>query len=432
MTNKEKLDRYMNRNIKLYPAYLSLTWDILFIWTINTMFFTQVKGLTYSQAVSLESILTLFSCIFCLFVVKFMKKVTPIKAMRGASLSALGFLLVTIFATNYFHLVIAQAFLGFTYACGLIKSNFVITQSLNAVNRDKEYQKVYGKGLSGYYVLEAICCIASTYIFDYNPYLVYWLSAGVVLFTFIYSFLFTEPTKYQEKNVQLKNVNKKTKEVKTSFKKQTLSFVIMLVIFAFFVRATLGIASSGFRILLQEIISLGKLPLWAFGYIFAGMRIVISLSTKYQFKYDLRYGVKCVIAFISFAILTFALNGLVFMYLPITAFTIVLMIIISYVQNSLRAPLNIFVNNYIKNCVPESKGETIFALRAMMEYLGHSVGALLFSQLLGINNNYGLANFLFISIMSIPLIIVTILFIKMLIKVYATKRTIIKKEYVED
>lgn len=202
--------------------------------------------------------------------------------------------------------------------------------------------------------------------------------------------------------------------------------------FAFVIRATLGIAGANFRIFLQEVINVGKLPLWAFGYIFAGMRISISLSTKYQFKYDLRYGVKCVIAFVTFAILTYLFNGLIFLNMPINAFSIVLIIIFSYIQNSLRAPLNIFINNYIKNCVPASKTETIFALRAMMEYLGHSVGALIFSQLIGINNNYGSAVLLFISITIIPLIVITTLFVRMLVKVYASKRTIIKKEYVED
>lgn len=431
MTNKEKLDRYMNRNIKIFPSYLSLTWDILFIWSISTMFYTQVKGLSYSQAVSLESILTLFSCVFCLFVIKFMKKVTPIKTMRLATLSALMYVLFLIFSKNYTQLVIAQAFLGFTYACGLIKSNFIITQSLSVVGRDKEYQKVYGKGLSGFYILEAICCIASSYIFEYNPYLVYWLAAGIILFTFIYSFLFVEPTKYQEKNVEIK-ANKKTTNSKMKTSKSVISFIVVLIIFAFIARATLGIASGNFRIFLQEMINMDKLPLWAFGYIFAGMRISIALSTKYQFKYDLRYGVKCVIAFISLAILTFLLNGLIFLNMKINTFAIALIIIFSYIQNSLRAPLNIFVNNYIKNCIPESKTETIFALRAMMEYLGHSLGALLLSQLININNNYGLANLLFVSIISIPLIISTIVFIRMLIKVYANKHTVIRKEYVED
>ncbi|MBR1988357.1 MAG: MFS transporter [Clostridia bacterium] len=432
MTNKEKLERYMNRNIKLYPTYLAITWDILFIWTINTMYYTQVKGLTYSQAVSLESVLTLFSCVLCLFVVKFMKKVTPIKSLRIASTSALVFLLMQIFATSYIHLVIAQAFLGFSFAITMIKSNFILTHSLNAVNRDKEYQKVYGKGLSRYYVLEAICCIASSYIFDFNPDMVYWCASMIVCFAILYSFFFVEPNKYQEKNVEIDARKTSTKKQKGSMNKQILIFVIMLIVFAFILRATLGIASSNFRIFLQEMVNRDKLPLWAFGYIFAGMRILISFSTKYQFKYDLRYGVRCVLVFVSIALLTFLINSLIFLNLPMNMFTIFAIILFSYIQNSLRAPLNIFINNYIKNCVNESKRETIFALRGMMEYLGHSAGALLFSQLIGINNNYGTANLLFVSIIAVPLLIVTFIFVRMLIKVYANKNTIVKKEYVED
>ena len=46
MTNEEHKEYYMNRNIKLSPSLIALTWDVIFVWTISTLYFTTVKGIS--------------------------------------------------------------------------------------------------------------------------------------------------------------------------------------------------------------------------------------------------------------------------------------------------------------------------------------------------------------------------------------------------
>ena len=58
--NSEKMESYAKRNVKLGPSLVALTWDVIFVWTISTLYFTQVKNLTNSQVVWLDSILMLF------------------------------------------------------------------------------------------------------------------------------------------------------------------------------------------------------------------------------------------------------------------------------------------------------------------------------------------------------------------------------------
>ena len=62
----EKTLKSVDRNIKILPSYLALTWDIIFVWTISTMFFSTQKGLSYSQIISLDSILMIIGCIRCI------------------------------------------------------------------------------------------------------------------------------------------------------------------------------------------------------------------------------------------------------------------------------------------------------------------------------------------------------------------------------
>ena len=94
MTNEERKEYYMNRNVKLYPLYLSITWDVLFVWTMLSLFYTQVKGLSYSQAILLDSVQTLVACAICIPITKWFTKMKPVRASRIGNLGYIGFLLL--------------------------------------------------------------------------------------------------------------------------------------------------------------------------------------------------------------------------------------------------------------------------------------------------------------------------------------------------
>ena len=182
MTNEERKNYYMNRNIKLYPTFLALTWDVIFVWTISTMFFTNQKGLTFSEVVMLDSFLTLFGCFFCLIAPKIFPKLSPMNTTRIGLLGYIAYLLLCMLGNNYFVFIIAQAFLAFGYALGAVKGNLIITEPLSMVKRDKDYQRVYGKGLSFYYALEAVGAILITYVYNWQPYAAYIISICLVVF----------------------------------------------------------------------------------------------------------------------------------------------------------------------------------------------------------------------------------------------------------
>lgn len=436
MTNEERKIHYMKRNVKMYPALCALTWEVFFVWTISTMFYTQVKGLTYSQTASLDSVLMLTSCICCYLVLKFFKKVTPINSMRISLVGYLAFVLICIFGQGYIMMMLANICLGIGYAAGMTKGNFVITEPLSILKRDNEYSKIYGKGLSIYYIAEAICSVAATYLFSWNPYASYWFAAAIIVFALLYSLLYKEPSKFQDSNVEIDNTKPKDK-VKTKSKKFSLKsislFVVYIVIFSFMFRGVLGVTSSMFRIYLQEATGTGIIPVWLFGYIYAISRLCVALSTKFQFKFNLKFGVRTLILFYVLTIIGFVANGLMYILLPLNIGTVIITILLSFILSALRAPGNIFLNNYTQICTRKNNVENVYAYKSIAEYLGHSVGALLISFALNITcGNYGMSMLIFIGIMAVPFAISLFLFIRELCKKYAQKYTIIKEEYTED
>ena len=100
---------------------------------------------------------------------------------------------------------------------------------------------------------------------------------------------------------------------------------------------------------------------------------------------------------------------------------------------ALRAPNQIFVNNYMQVCIAPKNIEKAYSIRTMVEYCGYASLNAVYSLLVGLfMNNYGWTSITFIAISFPPLVIALALFVRALVKKYAQKYTIIKEEYVND
>jgi MFS family permease len=173
--------------------------------------------------------------------------------------------------------------------------------------------------------------------------------------------------------------------------------------------------------------------LWLFGYLFAIARLVSAILSKYQFKFNLKFGVKSLIIINVLMIFTFLGRGLLALYNPTSIPIMIIIIVLSCVNCALRMPNQIFINNYMQVCVPKRNIEKAYAIRTMIEYLGYAVISALFAGLLtAFNDNWGLTNIVYIGIIGLPLIVSLIVFIRALIKKHAQKFTVIKDEYTKD
>lgn len=438
MTNEERKEFYMNRNIKLSPSIIALTWDVIFIWTISTLYFTAVKGISNSQVITLDSILMLCGCLFCVPIGRIFQNISPTNSTRIGLLGYAAYLLICIVSPkgNFFVLMLAQPFLAFGYAVMSVKTNSILLNSLNVVKRDKDYQRIYGKGLSLYYIIESVGAIAITYVYNWKPSMVFVFSLGIVIIAEVLTMFVKEPKKFMDKNVDLNSKVETEKIVKKpdSFLKiLKSSFFILLLLYAFFMRGILSITTSAFKIYLNELIAGQTIPLWSYGYIYAGSRIFNAIASKFQFKFNLKFGVRSLILFCVLIVVSFILSGVLYLINPTNIISIVIIIALSYIMCCIRIPNQIFVNNYLQVCTSRKNIEKAYSIRTMVEYLGYAIISSVYAALLaGFNDNYGLTNLVYIAIFGIPLLVSMVLFIKALIKKHAQKFTIIKDEYTKD
>lgn len=432
--NEQSKYNYLNRNIKLYPMYGAFIWDLFFVWTIMTLFLTNVKGLSNSQVVLLDSIQMGISFLLCIPISKLCHKLSSVVASRIAQISYALFLIITMLGETYAVFVVARILLAIGYILNSVKGEQILNLSLLQVNRRNDYGKISGKSFSNYYLFDAIGAVVITMIYGWNPYACFIISLVVVVFSILYSFLFKTPEKFMATNVDIKQpINTKQKKSDGYFKILSSGFVISLLLFLVIMRGALSISSNAAKIFLQMWTDSSKIPLWSFGVIYGIMKVCTALSSKYQFKYDLKFGVRSLIIFATFAILTPLTNGVVSLLYPNSYIGFVIVILSTFIQATLWIPCNIFVTNYIQVCMPQKNIEKLYTLKTMSGHLGYAIGSLIFSALMkGFNDSYALANIFYILILAIPLIISTLIFIRLLIKKYASKYTVIRPEYTED
>lgn len=436
--NEDRKNYYMNRNIKIYPFYLAFSWDVIFVWTIIILFYTNVKGLSYSQAIFLDSLLYISAFALSVPVSKLVAKIKPILASQIANLFVILFLILVMFGTHYFVFIIAEVCCSIFMIISNIKNSIILSDTLRVVKRDKEYNRIYGGGIGIYYFVDAICSIFATYIYQYNPYICFIAAIGVMILVELLSLLLKEPSKFVDSNVDLKAIKveeklTKTQVTKKSKKKFWSAFLISMLAYCLFFRGIASIDSSVLKVYLQELTNNSIIPLWSFGILYAGYRLSNSLASKFQFKYELKFGVRSLIIFCSIGILALLGTGLIYLYAPINLVTIIITLALFYLFSSIRPANHVFIMNYIQVCLPQKDLEKGYNYKNMAEYLGYGVCSSLYALLMSVfNDNFAYSNLVYVAILAVPLIISLIFFIRSLVKKYASKYTVIKKEYVED
>lgn len=434
MNNEERMQKYVNRNVRLFPTLLATTWDVIFVWTISTMFFSTQKGLSYSEIIALDSILMLAGCILCIPVNRLFQNVRPIRCTQIGTLGYGIYLLLCIFGTHYFTFMVATVFLAFGYALNGVKANKVLTESLDVLKKNKDYERIYGKGLGLFQAIEAIGAVIVTYIYSWNPYMAYWISFGVVVLTELYTLFFVDPKKFQDSNVAIDSTVKKRKPRGPDgyFKIMASGFFVALLLFMFMMRGTLSITGSAFKIYLQQLVDGNIIPISLFGVLYAGYKLSVAISSRYQFKFNLKFGVRSLIIFVVLSLITFVANGIMYIFNPTSIVTIVVIVISTLLQGTIITPCRIFINNYMQVCMPKRNIDRAYSIRITVEYLGYALISSLYALLLGVfGDNYGMTNIVYIASMAIPMIISLIVFVRALCRQYAKKYTIIKSEYTD-
>ena len=219
METKEEKQKMRKRNMKLFPIYKMLSWDLLFFYTINFLFLTQVKNISAAEVVLTDSFYALFVMILQIpinIIIAFLGKK---KSLVLGNFTLVVYITIVIFSRNIYDLILANfiSALGYgikeTVQVALLKESIPPSKYKNQI-----FSKINSKGATGYYVLNMISQIVAGYLFTINGYVPMICTLVILIIATLISTQFIEPNKKAKVNLKETMDMEEIKDIKSGFK----------------------------------------------------------------------------------------------------------------------------------------------------------------------------------------------------------------------
>lgn len=281
---KEEKQRMRKINMKSFPIYKALSWDLLFYYTINFLFLTQIKNISASDVVLTDSFYALFVMILQIpinIIIAFLGKK---KSLVIGNFSLVVYMLIIIFSRNIYDLILANfiSAIGFglkeTVASALLKESIPPSKYKNQI-----FSKLNSKGSTWYYILEMSSKIIAGYLFVINGYLPMICSLIVLIIATIISMGFIEPSKKTKVNFKKTMEVNEIEDIKSGFKFVLKSERLKaLILSAAFICTLLTILENYEVSLLEDI----KLSAVVIGYAGAINSLVNAIASKKENEFN--------------------------------------------------------------------------------------------------------------------------------------------------
>ena len=300
MESKEEKQKMRKINMKLFPIHKMLSWDLLFYYTINFLFLTQIKNISASDVVLTDSIYALFVMILQIPINIMIAFLGKKKSIVIGNLSLVAYMVIIIFSRNIYDLILANfiSAIGFglkdTVQTALLKESVPPSKYKNQI-----FSKLNSKGATGYYIINMLSKIIAGYLFTINGYLPMICSLIVLIISTIISMGFIEPDK--KKNASFKKTMgmDEIKDIKSGFKFVLKSERLKALILSSAFICTLLTILGNYEVNLLEDIKLSAVII---GYAGAINSLVNAIASKKENEFNKMFKNK------SLTILSFILS----------------------------------------------------------------------------------------------------------------------------
>ncbi len=366
------------RNMKLFPTYKKLSWDYLFFYTINFLFLTQVKHINPADVVLIDSFYYLFSMVAQMpatFIIEFLGRKNSI--ILGNILSCI-YMILIIFSNNLFNLIIAEILSGLSFAIKESAEPSLLNESIPPTKYKSEiFAKVNEKGVSNYYIINAISTIIAGILYEVNPYIPICLSLTTLIIVTFLSTLFIEPTP-NNKNKNFKSINH-FKDLEDSFKFVLKSSrVKSLILYSAIMTALFSILSNYQISMLEEL----NVSASFLGFLFAILDIISGVCAKNQEKFHYKFKNRSltVLGLLLVSSCFFSgVFGIIAKLFPILILVIIAFYIIKYFCSGIYYSL---IDKYLSNFTNEEIDTKIFIANNFLRSISSALFGIFASFLL--------------------------------------------------
>lgn len=364
---EKELQRKKENNIKLYPIYKTLSWDLLFYYAIIYLFLTIEKGCSAAQVLKLDAFYILFK--FCMQIpcTLLIQKIGKRKSLIVANLVLAIHILIIMFAIDFNMIIISQILCAFSFIVkGTCETDMLYDSLEHGEKRGVIFAKIDGKATSKYYYIDAISAVLSGFLFVVNHYIPMILCFVILLISLVLSLKFeevhTEKGKMQIKE-EIKNIKFGFKSIWQS--KRLKSLLIFNAIFIGIIKILQNIRNT----ILLEI----GVPEQYFGIIIATFGIILGITAKNQGRIHKKYHNKTLTVISLPFVISFIMVGTILLCNFSKPVTITLVLIFFAIQHAVRGPYYVLIKQYMNNFTNSEKRIKIATVNNLIENIVASI-----------------------------------------------------------
>lgn len=205
---KNNIKKRIEMSNKIYPLFYGLSSDLIFFIAINTLFLTQVKGLTSSEINFMTTIGVLVSLFFYLFSHKIIKRIGNLTSIK---LGTLLILIASVLFTISKHLelfIIAEILYEVSFVFKSVDT-VVLNNNLIYENQSDKFVKIKSKATTIYSIATLITSLLAGFLFSINPYIPMIICIIICLSNFVMAHFIYEIKEDNSKTI--KNTHNKIK-----------------------------------------------------------------------------------------------------------------------------------------------------------------------------------------------------------------------------
>lgn len=369
-------------NLRLYPKYLMLGYDLLFFYGIRVMFLLDVKGITESQ-------ILLAATVYALSMIVMQVPATLLASKIGYKNTAI--------AGNIFNIIWAILMITFDGFAGLALSQFIngVAFALKFVSepnllstsipqaptyqRNEIFSRLDKKGFSRYCIFSAISTVISGFLYNINPYIPIFMCLICVIAATAISFNFYD-IKEEESKESFKDY---IKDLKKGYKFITKSKRLRaLLVMTGAVWGIIVLLDSYQLTLLQDI---GATSVQV-GFIFAMFELTRGLFSNTALDFNKKFKNKSLTNILLTFAIGFILAGIIAMtQLPFYT-KLVIIVVILLIMGAANAIDQILAKKYVNNFASTKILPAIYSSKSICDNIFRTIITLLGSAIVGIYN----------------------------------------------
>ncbi len=377
---KEQMIKHKKKNVRIFPIYKMVSWDLLFYFPIIFLFLTQVKGLTASQVLFADSFYMLSNTFWQVPITRVVDIIGKKNCLIVGNILYSLSILAMIFMQNYYELLIIQFIYALGYSMkGMCETNILYDSLPKSKKRGKIFSKIDGKSSSYFYLFDAISSVIAGFTFVINGYIPMVLCFICCVISTVISFKFRHTAIVEEK-IEPIGIVTYFKQIKDSFKfclksRRMKSLIMFNSIFMGLIFGIVNLRSS----MLSEM----QVPEQYFGIIFALLQFSASVTSRQTENIQRTFRNKT----LTYLSLPVTISCILIGFIgtdPLSKSSLTLIFLLYLVQYAIKGPYQALMARYMNNFTNRRIRPKITALKNLTSNLFTAIISMLCAVMLKI------------------------------------------------